>query len=431
MESSRALRITILFLVFAVVYGGSRQIRISTDAHLNHLQTRALALHADVDLDRYGKQKGFLTRRGDDVYSIYGVGVSLPALPFYVVLTRLGANDPVLHAFGSIPFAAAAVVLMMFLLGRLFDRRIAIGGALAFAFGTTLWTIGTTAFWQHALVAMFSVAGLYAFFSEDRRAPVWAGFALGWSVFIRPPTAILFVAIGMFYLVRAGRLRSVTLYLVGALPLVAGILIANLWLWGTWLQGGYATVGIGFHGDVLHNVGRLLFGWWRGLLVYSPVLGLAFVGGTLAVRRRRDPAGARMLTLFISSLITILFYARWTTWWGGGNQFGYRYLLDVVPALVLLGAYAAANLRWARAAAAVLAGASIATMAAGSVPDKFWWDQSTKVFARSAGASPLGRAWRAAIESPGPWLGRLAAIVVAGAVSAYFLRGPRPERPAG
>jgi hypothetical protein len=294
-----------------------------------------------------------------------------------------------------------------------------------------MWPIGTTGFWQHAAVAFLTMLALAAFFSSDRRAPLWSGLAMGASVFVRPPTVVLLAVMGLFYaLVREGdrRGRRVRLYAAGLIPAGLAIVVQNRWIWGSWTTGGYGNAGIGFHGDVARDLYGLLFGWWRGLLVYSPVLVLGFAGLALAIGDR-TPRGRRLLFLGAGSIATVVFYARWTTWWGGWNQFGYRYLLDIVPVLALLGAYAVSRVRRLGVPGAILGVVSVATMAAGSLPDVFWWDPTPRVFARSLSSSPLGLAWRSAASRPGPLLVRLALVGVIAA--SFILLAPRRRSEGG
>ncbi|MGH2725360.1 MAG: hypothetical protein ACRDKS_00120, partial [Actinomycetota bacterium] len=131
-----------LFLVLVGFLAATYSYRRITDVELNSFQTRALVLHGDVDLYRYERvnRPGYFTQqRGDHLYSIYGVGVSVVAAPVYAVLARTDASEGVLQGAGAIPFVAGAIVLMYLLLARLVDAKLAAAGALVFGFGTTMW----------------------------------------------------------------------------------------------------------------------------------------------------------------------------------------------------------------------------------------------------------------------------------------------------
>jgi hypothetical protein len=415
--ASRVRARIIVFLALVAVYVLTFDYRPITDTRLNDFQTRALVLHGDINLARYGEFRGhFVERRGDHVYSIYGVGVSLVAAPIYAVLLRLDVGEANLQGSAAIPFAAGAALVLFLLMLRLVPARLAAAGAVLFAFGTTMWPVASTGFWQHAPVAFFQALGLAALFSRNPRAPAWAGLALGTATFLRPPAIILLGVLGLFYLTR-GR-RSAALYALGAFAPIAGVLVQNRWIWGSWTKGGYSFAGVGFHANMARAGFGLTFGWWRGLFVYSPVLILAVAGLVIAMRSVRGFVEQRLTVLGIAAVATIAFYARWSTWHGGGGQFGYRYLLDVVPSLTLLGVFAVSKWRRLGPVAIPLGLFSIGTMAVGMSPNRDHWDPVA--FPKALGASPIGRAWSHAWDDPVALVLRLVLVALAGAVLIYF-----------
>jgi hypothetical protein len=412
-RSRRAACALLLFLVVGGFYALTFDFRASTDSYLNSLQTRALVLHGDIDLARYGNLSGFVVHKGSHEYSVYGAGVTLFGAPVYVLTSRLGASDRLSEELASIPFVAASVVLLFFLLLKLFDRSIAAAGTIVYASGTTIWPIGATAFWQHGPVALMSILGLHAVFSDREDAPLWAGLALGAATFIRPPLIVVTGTLALYYASKGW--KSLTRYFIGGVPAIAAFAIQGRWLWGSWTKGGYSFSGIGFHGNIARALFGELFSFWRGLFVYSPVLILAGFGAVLALTRRK-PLERRLVFLSLACVSSIVLYARFSTWWGGKNQFGYRYLLDITPILVLLAAYAVQRLPKLRTIGIPLAITSILTMTFGSAPNRFGWDFNP--FPKSFVDSPIGQAWIAFFDRPGPGLLRLAAV---GAVAAVLV----------
>ncbi len=402
-----------LFVVLVGFLAATYSYRRITDVELNSFQTRALVLHGDVDLDRYERvnRPGFFTQQRDGrLYSIYGVGVSVVAAPIYAVLARTDASEGLLQGAGAVPFVAAAVVLMYVLLSRLCDPRIAAAGAVVFGFGTTLWPLASMALYQHGPVAMFQVLGLIGLFSDKPRGPALAGFGFAAAAFIRPTTAIPFALIGLYYLTRGK--RPVAGYVLGSLVLLAGMVIQNRWIWGSWLTGGYSHSGIGFNADMPRALWGLTFGWWRGIFVYSPILLVGFGGFVMALRRLRGAIEPRLALLGVSAVATVLFYSKWTTWWNGLNQFGYRYLLDVVPFLIVLAAYAVSRSERVRLYAMPLAVVSILTMTFGAAPNGFGFDGVK--FATRLEDTSLGQAWIAFFDKPVPGMLRLAGVAAIG-----------------
>src|SRR5690242_4152313 len=111
---SEVARRTVWFLVVvsaaAALYAATFNLRTISDTELNSLQTRALALHGDVDVSRYHvPPTAFAFRHGRGLYSIYGVGISLVSLPAYAILARINASKGLLQAAAVIPFLALAV----------------------------------------------------------------------------------------------------------------------------------------------------------------------------------------------------------------------------------------------------------------------------------------------------------------------------------
>jgi hypothetical protein len=412
----------LLFLVLVGFLAATFSYRRITDTELNSFQTRALVLHGDVDLDRYERvnQPAFFTHRADGhLYSIYGVGVSIVAAPIYAVLARTDASEALLQGAAAIPFVAAAILLMYLLLSRLVDRRLAVAGAVVFGFGTTLWPLASMAMFQHGPVALFQVLGLIGLFSDESRAPAIAGLGFAAAAFIRPTTAIPFVLVALYYLLRGK--RPLGLFALGSAVPLMGILIQNRWIWGNWLTGGYSHSGIPFDADMPSALWGLTFGWWRGIFVYSPVLILGIVGWVSALRRLRGVVEQRLAVLGISVVATILFYSRWSTWHNGFNQFGYRYLLDVVPLLVILGAYAVARSERLRTYAIPLATISILTMTFGAAPNNFGLDGVR--FPSRVEDTSFGQAWIVFFDEPLKGLLRLAG--VAAVAAAFAALAPR------
>ncbi len=415
----------VLFAVIAAFYVTTFSFRRISDTDLNSYQTRALALHGDVDLARYGDRlstrRSFVIVHDGRRFSPYGVGVSVTTLPIYAIGARAGASDRTLLAAAVIPFVAAGAIVMLSLLLRLFPRVIAVGATTVYAFGTTLWPLASMAFFQHGPASFYQALGLGGLFSRGRRAPALAGIGFSLAAFIRPTLFIPLFIVGALYLIE-DRAKAF-LYAVGTLPAVLGVLVQNRWIWGSWFAGGYSEAGVGFSGEVPRALQGLLFGWWRGLFVYSPVLILGIVGGVLALKRMNGFVERRMITVGISSVALIFFYSKWSTWFGGQNQFGYRYLLDIVPFLVILGAYGVARSERLRVVAIPLGLLSVMTMAFGAAPNRFGWDFT--FFPKDVEHTSLGQSWIVFFDKPLGSVLRLAGVAAIGGLMYVLAPGKR------
>ena len=414
MTSARARRFASLSILFAVLvgfYAATHSHRGITDTDLNSLQTRSLVLHGDVDLARYSDNPARGSQLGEldgHVYSIYGVGISLVAAPIYAVLVRTDASESMLQgAIGSIFAAAAAVVLGLVLL-ELVPVAIAVSATLAFALGTTMWPVASMGLFQQGPVVFLVSVGLVGLFSSKGYGPAIAGAGFASAAFVRPTVAISCAVVGAYFFTR-GR-RSAVSFAAGAfLPLFA-LVFSNRWIWGTWLEGGYAHHGVGFNADAPTSFVGLTIGWWRGVFVYSPFLALGVVGFVLALGNVREDFERRLTALGVASLATLLFYSKWDDWGGGINQFGYRLQLEIVPYLVVLGAFAVARVPRLRMPGAFLALVSILTMTWGAVDSPDRWD--AVLFASEFGDTPIGRAWANLLDDPLSGLSLLGGVAV-------------------
>jgi hypothetical protein len=233
-------------------------------------------------------------------------------------------------------------------------------------------------------------------FSKSDRGATLAGFGFGAATFVRPLAAIPLGLVGIFYLVTSR--RDAFRYSLGAALPILGIVIQNRWIWGGWITGGYSHNIGGYRGNIPSALWGLLFGWWRGLFVYTPALVLGFVGFAFALRRMRGWMESRLVVLGASSIATVLLYAKFTTWHGGLNQFGYRYLIDAVPFLIVLGVYAVERSQRLRTWAILLAAISILTMIFGAEHNEFAWDGT--FFATDLEDTSLGQSWIVAVNRP-------------------------------
>jgi hypothetical protein len=414
-----------VFGIVAGVYVATFSYRGITDTELNSLQTRSLVLHGDVDLRRYGVDATRFTGSGGNLlieregheYSVYGVGVSLAAAPVYAVLTRLGVSEPVLQGTVAIMFSAGAAAVLALLLVKLVPPPVAVGSVVVFAFGTTLWPVASTALFQQGPVLFFETLALLGLFSRRPRGATLAGAGFALAALVRPTAAVPLVIVGVYYLFR-GR-KPLLLYCSGAVLPLAVILVQNRWIWGSWTNGGYSHLGVPFETPFGEAIGGLLISWWRGLFVYSPFLALAAIGWVLAMRRAENAVERRLGFLGISVLVTILVYSRWADWGGGINQFGYRLQLEVVPFLLVLGAYALTRLPKLAFVAVPLAAAGILTMTAGAARRRDGWDDT--LFAREIGDTSFGRAWSNFFDHPGQGMTRVVLVAAAIAIIVFIV----------
>ncbi|MFY9587783.1 MAG: hypothetical protein WAT66_10045 [Actinomycetota bacterium] len=430
----RAAAVSLVAAIFAIVAGvttATYSFRGITDTQLNSLQTRALVLHGDIDLARYGidpadyqtSQEKLVVEQGERIYSVYGIGASLVAAPIYAITARTGMSDRTAQTIVGVIFAAAAAAAFGLALVRLTTPAIAALCAIVFAFGTTLWPVASMAFFQQGPVLFFVCLGLLGLFSSGRRAPALAGLGFAAGTMIRPTIAIMLGIIGLYYLARDR--RRLVMYCLGAALPLAILVVQNRWIWGSWIEGGYSQAGLSFDGPFGQGLSGLTIGWWRGLFVYTPFAALGVVGWLMTLKRDGD-ADRALAFLGIGVLMGLLVYAKWPDWGGGINQFGYRLPLELVPALFLLAAYALTCLPRLFPVGFVLGVVSVVTMTWGAAPRRDGFDDV--LFAHRIQQTSLWRSWRNFFDHPGPGLLRLTLVAPAAAVMAWLVFRLRSDR---
>jgi hypothetical protein len=166
------------------------------------------------------------------------------------------------------------------------------------------------------------------------------GLALGTAAACRP-TGVIFLAAVVLFQATRDRRRALWCAVTAAVPLML-VGAYNQYYFGSPLSFAQELVG---HQVALQKTGSdalwqtplwlglsgLLVSPSRGLLLFSPILGLSF-WGMARIWRRSELADLRPLT--IGTGVIMLLQASWFDWWGGWT-YGYRPWLDVVPYLVL------------------------------------------------------------------------------------------------
>ncbi len=148
----------------------------------------------------------------------------------------------------------------------------------------------------------------------------------------RPADAVIVAALGA-YVLRHERRAFAGFAALGALPLL--LMAWYSWaFWGTPLALGQGQGLAGFTAaQPLVAAAGLLISPNRGLLVFSPIF--IFGVGYAVVLLRRGGGPPLLRYLVWSSVALIGLYSLWGNW-GGGHTYGYRFLIELVPGLMLL-----------------------------------------------------------------------------------------------
>ena len=346
----------VLFAATALVY------MLTAPGHLGTVDMRAelavaqsMVSNADftVSQDLPFVTVPYVVAENGEHYSDHEVGQSLLLLPAALVGRIAGCtnssscpataqHDAEFAASFLDAIAAAAAVMLMFLLAS--DLGAAIGPslvlALLFGFTTIEWAYAHDAF----DVGPTTTALLLVLFAMHRglrrdsvRWLVIGGVAAGAAVALRLPSLVCLPVVAA-YVVMSTRplgfaicLRHVAAF--GA-PVVAALLLVGWYNWarfGDPLQAGYSLASdyYGF-GSPLSGIAGELFSPGRSVFLYSPILIAALAGLPLLWRRHR----ALTVTIVTIVIVNLLFYGAYLAWWGGWD-WGPRYLVPMTPFLIL------------------------------------------------------------------------------------------------
>jgi hypothetical protein len=288
---------------------------------------------------------------GEPLYvGTFGPAAGLMVLPFAALAQLVGLRlweDPaavlLMAKLTAALFIAGSVAMIYLTAAGFVSRRRALLVAAAYGLGTAVWTISSQSLWQQTPEIFFLSLGIFCLL----RLPIsWisaacAGFAFSAAAACRP-TAILVAAVAAIWLLLADR-RAFGAFVLAAFPLTAAMLVYNAYYFGSIFDFGQIAAGARvaqfktgasevWQTPFWLGAAGLLASPSRGLLIYSPFLAVAFLGGWFAWKDERYKR-MRFLTLAVPALWTPAFL--WFDWWGGWT-YGYRPIVDSVPLLAVL-----------------------------------------------------------------------------------------------
>jgi hypothetical protein len=349
-------------------------------------------------IDKHLNQSGDIAWFDGHFYAAKSPGLAFFSIPAYLAFDAAGATYPTYvtgqgppgarqvpeRSIWQVNLTVVAAFLVLLLLVRwtveMVFRRGGTAVALMLGLGTMLLPFAT-AYFSHVLSATLGFSA-FALLLRDRqrssRASVAAAGALaGLAVFTEAPTAITAVALGVYAIADAPRVRRGLEFGAGLVAGLTPFAAYNWWAFGSPLTDGYSNAvnvlgktghdviganGEGFFGLTYPHVRAaydLLFSS-RGLFVLTPVTLLAVVGIALLARDGRRREAYLVGGLAIGFLV---YNASYYLPFGGATP-GPRFLVPLLPFLAL--PLASAFLRW-RAVTLAVGAVSVFWMAAAIV----------------------------------------------------------------
>jgi len=286
-------------------------------------------------------------------YSDKDIGRALFGIPVYLAdkVLGFGSQSQVYFSMELMTafFSAAGVVLLYRL--ALFLKSsagLSLLLSLVYGFGTIIFAYSKT-FFAHPYSAFFNLLALFALLlalekdkkdkSKSKKYLILSGMSAGSSLLMEYTNVFV---LGLIFLYGLYRLRSAKIiYFIIPLAVLSSLVpLYNYSIFGNPLtttynhQLSYGNIeSIYLRPDYLkEGMSGLLVSSWRGLFYYSPILLLSIPGFFIWIKKGKD----RLLPILLglSFIAVFLFYSA-TPAWRGGNSYGPRYLVAVMPFFVL------------------------------------------------------------------------------------------------
>ncbi len=297
-------------------------------------------------------------------YSRYGLGQPLAAVPLYLVGKGASALFPDLD-YGQVlrftlarfnQFVMALACGAVCALGALLYRSTRMGAGLALLFGLSTLALPYSRFYFNEPLTVLGLAmallGLFSYRQKMRRNWLWLGGAgFGLAVLTRTVSALLLPAFlaylwsleqgdqagsnpqltlprapGNLFAIASGR---AVCFLLPVAMLSALQVAYQWWAFGNPWSGGYR--GEGWQTPLWLGLYGLLLSPGKSLLLFTPLTLLSGWGWARWVRE-----GWRREAVFFAAsfLLWLLFHAGWWTWHGGWS-WGPRFMVPMLPFLIL------------------------------------------------------------------------------------------------
>jgi hypothetical protein len=332
----RALATTLfLFALYWLTASGAFH---SIDEHAVFAVSRNLVLHGEWNQSTlfwdvpYIDQALIGTTGDGELYAKYGIGHSLVvalavALGWLIPGAKLATTAMLT---GSVATALTGGFLVL-AAGRLgYSERVGVTLGLIFGGATFAWVYAKTMF-SEPLVALGLIVVVWLLLGGMKSLRLLvAGSVLGMTIAIRP-ASILVVPLFILPLWTTEVKLLIRRLIAFGLPqaiCVAALLAFNLWRFNDPLQFGYSER---FDGSLLTGLTGFLFSLDRSIFIFAPPL-VALFWSVPTFMRRHTRWG---ITLLAIPLLSLFIYSLWPVFWGG-PVWGPRYLLPVLPLLMLL-----------------------------------------------------------------------------------------------
>ncbi len=316
-----------------------------------HLDMFRPLWRAYPDLARFTRFGGATQTIDEHILSSYPIGGAILATPIYAIPAWMGwltewRDFRVVAKITASAWVAFSAGFIFLSLRRWVAPGVALGLTVAYALGTSAWSVASQSMWQHGpgMFLLSLAVLLLQKLDEDPMASNVAtiGVCLAMSVVCRPLNLIPALVFALFIVIRH-REKLVAF----AIP------FAGIGLWLAWynvttfgnLSGGlsaiYHSPAIVFHEITpetaftfpLHEgLVSTLVSPSKGFLIFSPFMIAGIISIGLALRGRVFPISRYLAAWF---LLVLFVLSKNQLWWGGAT-YGPRYFSELTIPLILI-----------------------------------------------------------------------------------------------
>jgi hypothetical protein len=315
------------------------------DARATLLVSEAIITTGGMQLDRYGlealKSYLYVKEKHGHLYNDFPIGTSLLGIPFVAIAKPFGFKAIEYRDYNlmQIIMAVMSSVITVLLLIRIALEFLSFTNALilstVFWFGTSLSSTCGTALWSHNLAVVFALLAIFLSIkvTKDNKGGLWAwiGASLFMSYLCRPTMAVLSPFVILYLFSYNKKVAVKTALITGFL--LSTLIIYSYYEFSQYLPDYYLPKRL--EGGSFY---KALYGHLaspsRGLLIYSPFIGVIFMG-LLCNPRNIVLKKSWLLIGLVWPLVHLITISRFHDWWAGWS-FGPRYMTDVLPGLFLL-----------------------------------------------------------------------------------------------
>lgn len=344
-KKNKYLPSLLLFFITLIIYNLNSYYVGSADTTPNILLPISLIKEGNFDFNEFynreinNNQLPYLFREvNGKIISSYPTMPGILNLPVFVISFILGFNIDAyyleLSKISSSIIVSLAVLFFYLTLKQILNKpKNALFFTIIFALATNVWALASQGIWQHGPALLFVNLSLFFLFNKSEKNRPWAGLFLGLTIINRPVNSLIALPLLVYIFFIQPKIKWKTLILF-TLPLIF-IAIYSLYYWGNIFSVGqkFFADGGSFNGNLVTGLAGILVSPSRGLFIYTPLFIFSFIYLFYQLFSSRSLPIYKYFAIIV--ILVLLLYGKFSAWWGGCIFYGYRYLIDLIPFLVI------------------------------------------------------------------------------------------------